>query len=86
MSDISNIESKLSICDDCKYIGTAGKWYGNVYFEDGTKQEVHGLVPLLEDDTYDLSPLFEECGLDVNFIESFDGEACCPICDSANFY
>lgn len=86
MSDISNIESKLSICDDCKYIGTVGMWYGKVYFEDGTEHEVTGVVHLLEDDTYDLSPLFEECGLDGDFIESFDGEACCPICDSANFY
>lgn len=81
-----NIESKLSICGDCKYIGTVGKWYGKVYFEDGAEQEVMGLVPLLEDNTYDLSPLFEECKLDVDLIESFDGEACCPICDSANFY
>lgn len=79
-------EDSLSKCEDCGYIGNAGKWTGSVYFEDDTQKEVEDIVYLC-DETFDLDPLFEKDEhIDKEAITSFDGEADCPICGSKNLY
>ena len=83
LEDIHVVE--LSECTECGYKGNVGKWKGNVYMSDGSVKEIEGHAYLL-DDHFDLDPLFKQHNIDNDEVESFDGEADCPICGSKNLY
>ena len=73
----------LSVCTDCGYKGNTAYWIGTAELLSGETVHAEGHVYLDESgDTFDVSPLLDE----YSAVESFDGSASCPICDSDNLY